>query len=127
MKIETIGWIMFAFMSVSYFAGCIILPFNVVLRSGKFGRGVLVAWLAATVFAFAGMMMSQLFLRSVDARLLDFCPDGTHFLAAAFFGWMNGLIVCTPALIIQRRRIRIQEKHNKASEVTVANAPEPQG
>jgi drug/metabolite transporter (DMT)-like permease len=123
MRTETIGWTIFAFYAIGYLAVCIVLPFNRVLRSGQFWRGVLLAWLAVAVYTFAGVMIGEYIRHNADKNLLHFVPEGPHFLAAAVLGWWNGMIVCTPAWLIHRRRMKKEKAQNQEVNGISHSAP----
>ena len=122
MMTETTVRMVFASYTIGYVAVCIVLPFNRVLRTGSFWRGVLLAWLAVAVYTFLGSMIWLYLYRSGERKVLDVLPDGQHFMAAAALGWWNGMIICLPAWIIRRRRDSIEGKHNSLHGSTESRA-----
>jgi len=76
-----------------------VLPFVVVLRSGRFWAGVGIVWLVMTAFCAIGFAMDH--------------SKTMALLASACTGWISGIIVCLPAIVIYkiRNRKKAQQKN----------------
>jgi hypothetical protein len=115
MSTEALGWWLFGVQAAAYVALCYVYPFRYMLRSGRFGRGVLLCWIAAAVFSFCSLILGQYLGWRVDRVLANYCCEGPQFLAFAILGWCQGLIIAGIASVIFRRRSGLKEKQQGAT------------
>ncbi len=116
MSTQTTGSLLFGIQSIAYVALCYVLPFRFVLRTGRFGRGILLCWASASAFTFFSAMLGQFLNHHVDKTLVDSCFDGSHVLAMLLMGWWQGLIISGIALALYRRRQRLSGKSEVLSQ-----------
>jgi hypothetical protein len=69
-----------------------VLPFAVVLRYGRFWVGVMIVWSVMTAFGVIGFALDH--------------SKAMFLLASACTGWLSGIIVSLPAIVIYKLRKR---------------------
>jgi len=122
MTTETIGWLFFGSQYVAFIVFCYVCPFYYVLHSGRFWIGVIIGWATAAIFSFGSVMLGQFLYHYGDRALVDYCMEGPHFMAFAFCGWWQGIIVSGGALILYRKRKRLA--NNQAMDTTMKINPQ---
>jgi hypothetical protein len=111
MNPQTLSSILLWTQFAAFFVLCVILPFRFVLRSGRFWRGVIFAWLASAAFSFCSSMLGWYLFTHIDKGLYDGFFDGPQFLAFAFLGWLSpGMMVSGIAWLLFWRRKRSTKK-----------------
>ena len=79
-----------------------VFPSIFVFRSGRFWTGALIVWLILIAFAAMGFALNR---------------SRTMFLWAMLCtGWLNGIVVCLPGLIILRLKRRSASRTNPEKE-----------
>jgi len=89
MSTQTLGSILSWGQLIAFFVLCVVLPFRLVLHTGRFQRGVIFSWVAATAFSFCSVSLGEYLRLNIAKSLAGSCFEGPDALALALVGCLS--------------------------------------